>query len=384
MIGDPFFYKKLPKCTITLEQLLSDEKFFVSVPKDWHVVVADIKESTLAVKNGLHHEVNLAATGSIIAILNEIKRIDKDIRIPYFFGGDGATFLVPDVFHNNALSILENFRHHIKKSMQLTLRVGSMSVKEVYNKKRNIKIAKLDLNNHLSTPIALGTGLKFAEQAIKLSFVDEIENPALRIQIDLDGLECRWQEIPPPNMDEKIVCLLVDCPTDEIQAKVYHSVIKKINELFGKFEEHQPISSHKLKLNLTYHAVKREMYFRFGKFNPYYLIKNWFLTFIGKYYFKYFQEGKDYLDQVSELSYSFMIDGTLNNVISGKQKEINELIYFLDQLEKKGDIIYGIHITHASVLSCYVEDMKSKHIHFVDGTEGGYTTAAKMYKAKMA
>lgn len=79
-----------------------------------------------------------------------------------------------------------------------------------------------------------------------------------------------------------------------------------------------------------------------------------------------------------------MIDGTLNSVISGTQKEVNLLIAFLDELEAQKKITYGIHTTHASIMSCYVEDRKTKHVHFVDGTEGGYTTAAKMLKKKIA
>ena len=32
---------------------------------------------------------------------------------------------------------------------------------------------------------------------------------------------------------------------------------------------------------------------------------------------------------------------------------------------------------------CYVQDREDNHIHFVDGTEGGYTTAALVYKSKI-
>lgn len=33
-------------------------------------------------------------------------------------------------------------------------------------------------------------------------------------------------------------------------------------------------------------------------------------------------------------------------------------------------------------MTCYIEDRKYKHIHFVDGADGGYTEAAKELKAK--
>ena len=58
-------------------------------------------------------------------------------------------------------------------------------------------------------------------------------------------------------------------------------------------------------------------------------------------------------------------------------------IKYLDQLERDQKIIYGIHVTHASVMSCYVLDRKTKHSHFIDGTEGGYTSASKMFKTKL-
>jgi hypothetical protein len=35
-------------------------------------------------------------------------------------------------------------------------------------------------------------------------------------------------------------------------------------------------------------------------------------------------------------------------------------------------------------MSCYVRDWDDGHIHFVDGSEGGYTKAAKLIKAKQA
>jgi len=62
---------------------------------------------------------------------------------------------------------------------------------------------------------------------------------------------------------------------------------------------------------------------------------------------------------------------------------INRLQILLDDLESSDKIIYGLHITHASIMSCYIEDRKEKHIHFVDGTEGGYTSAAIVVKEKL-
>ena len=87
--------------------------------------------------------------------------------------------------------------------------------------------------------------------------------------------------------------------------------------------------------------------------------------------------------QLPELSDTVMLDGGINTVFSGTQKQINRLIKKLDKLEEKKEILYGLHTTYASIMSCYIEDRDKKHIHFIDGTEGGYTSAANQIKAKI-
>jgi hypothetical protein len=44
-------------------------------------------------------------------------------------------------------------------------------------------------------------------------------------------------------------------------------------------------------------------------------------------------------------------------------------------MEREGRITHGIHTTYVSVMSCCAGP-KNNHVHFVDGTEGGYTSAA--------
>ena len=78
------FYKRLQKHDKGLVELLSQEEPFRHIPEDWYVFVVDIENSTIAVQKGLHEEVNLSASGSIVTVLNEIKKTNREIRIPYF------------------------------------------------------------------------------------------------------------------------------------------------------------------------------------------------------------------------------------------------------------------------------------------------------------
>lgn len=383
MKDDINFYKSILKNKLPLTELLKDESLFSSVPKNWSIVVTDIKNSTVAVANGLHNDVNLCATGSIITVLNTIKGIDKKIQIPYFFGGDGSTFIIPNNLVQPIIQALNNYSQHIANTLKLNLRVGHIKVKEVYNNKVTLRITKLRHNKYLTTPVVLGNGIKFAENYIKQSF--EIADPIKdkNIALNLEGMECRWDEIYPNEPQKKVICLLVNCEDEKKQAEIYGTIMNEINYIFGDLDNRNPITTLKLKLNTSLEKIRKEMYVKVGKNQSKYLINNWLITVFGKYYFKFFKAGKLYIYRVSQLSDTIMLDGSINTVISGNDKQIKRLQIFLDDFESKKKIIYGLHTTHASIMSCYIEDREEKHIHFVDGTEGGYTSAAIMFKNKV-
>lgn len=377
------FYKKLKKQKIPIHQLLGDRTRFEEVPDNWYVVVADVENSTEAVANGLHGSVNLAATGSIISVLNELKAIDSTFKVPYFFGGDGATFLIPGHYIIDVINILDRYTVHVKKTMFLTLRADKMAVSEIRKNGHSLDIAKFRLNNFLTVPVVLGLGLKFAESEIKKNFKDSMLTNEVDTPVNLDGMECRWDEIKPDSSEKKVVCLIVNAVHEEEQSKIFSNILHKIYDLFGSLEERIPITTRELKLDTTVGKIRREMIARVGKSKLSYLIKNWSITFFGKFYFEYFKDGQEYLYKVSQLSDTLMIDGSINTVISGTKEQLEVFELFLQQLEEAKKITYGMHKTYASIMSCYVQDRKDNHIHFVDGTEGGYTSAAMIIKKKI-
>lgn len=102
----------------------------------------------------------------------------------------------------------------------------------------------------------------------------------------------------------------------------------------------------------------------------------------GTLYFRT-RKGRTYLAQLVAMSDTLVIDGKINTVISGTTMQRKLLEAALNDLELNGIIKYGLYVSQESIMSCYVRSLDENHIHFVDGSEGGYTKAAGMLKKKI-
>ena len=87
-MGDTFYHRLRAMAHFSD---ITDPGNYVPVPRDWQVVVSDVRGSTRAIAEGRYKEVNMAGAASIVAMLN----IAGDSEVPFVFGGDGATLLIP-------------------------------------------------------------------------------------------------------------------------------------------------------------------------------------------------------------------------------------------------------------------------------------------------
>jgi len=374
------FFANLPVNKIPLHQLLISKELFYEVPSDWYVIITDIKNSTNAVKSGLHQNVNLIATGSIVTVLNIAFK--ANLSVPFFFGGDGATFIVPPVIVDQAMKALMVYHRNSLQNFNLDLRAGIVSVKEIYEGKHHLKISRFSISKQFSIPIILGDGLDYAEKIIKgenYLFSDHDEENG---ELDLTGMQCRWDKIQPPENSEEVVTLIAIAQDCNKQAEVFSKVIAQLDKIYGAPEKRQPISIPKLIFRTSFNHLGREMRHRLGKIKWLELIKTWFINAYGYIYFRT-ESGKKYLNQLVEMSDTLVIDGRINTVITGTGHQRLQLQKSLDQMERNDEILYGIYVSGESVMSCYVRDLEDDHIHFVDGGEGGYTEAAAVLKEKI-
>lgn len=373
------FYSRLPVNEIPLGELLMEDHLFFKIPENWHVVITDIKNSTAAVRDGLHETINVIATGCIVAVINIAYK--AKLSVPFFFGGDGASFIIPNSLLDTVMHALYIHQENTKKNFNLELRIGHVSVSEIYEQQHELNISKFKTSGIFAIPVLLGNGLHYAEKKIKGN--DYRFAPPLRRneELDLSGMQCRWDRIKPPENSFEVISLLVMARDAAKQSETFKKVIDSLDEIYGDPQNRKPITVSKLKLKATLAKIGLEMNARMGGFRPFYLLSNWIKASLGYFYFKT-KKGKVYLYNLVDMSDTLIIDGRINTVISGTPHQRGLLESVLSGLETDGEIFYGLYVSKESVMSCYVGNLRDRHIHFVDGAEGGYTKAAGVIKQK--
>ncbi|WP_300433835.1 DUF3095 family protein [Christiangramia sp.] len=374
------FYSKLQINDAPISELIGDKSKFSNLPEDWHILVADIRNSTQAIEKGQHKNVNLVATGCVISILNLADA--HNTSIPFFFGGDGASFLIPEKIKDQSLSVLEKHNRNTEKHFGFSLAVGSFSIKKIYEENINLRISRVKINETLNIPVILGNGLQYAENKIKeegfLQHITPGETP-----LNMTGMECKWDKIKPPKDDQEVLSLIVAGCGETDFSEVYSSIMASIDKIYGSVTRRKPISVKRLKIKAGLQRIKDEMKVKLGKWSFTAFLKSIMVANFGEFYLRNTSSGKSYLQKLVELSDNLTLDGRINTVITGTQDQRKKLISYLDQLESQNLIKYGYHVSEESIMSCYVKDMGTdQHIHFIDGGNGGYTKAANRLKLK--
>jgi hypothetical protein len=379
---DERFYADLPLNSLGLAELMGEAGRFAPVPPGWHVVLTDVKGSTRALDDGMHQTVNLVATGSIVAALNIARQ--ADIRVPFFFGGDGATLIVPASLVGPVVQALNRHSDNTRTNFGLDLRVGSVPVADIHAAGHALLVAKAKMAEDYTIPVVLGEGLQYAERVVKGEDFMQPPAPAEEAALNLEGMQCRWDSIKPPGESQEVVCLLVTFSDPSRQSALCRDVLRTLDETFGPPRARSPVSVDRLRLKPTLGRVQREILARVGRVDLPDLVLTWLRTLVGYAYLRWVKHGRVYLDGVTRLSDTLMIDGRVSTVIAGTRAQRERLVTALNAMEAAGGIRYGMQVCAESVMSCYVRDRRNDHIHFVDGMGGGYTRAATMLKAKLA
>ncbi len=76
-------------------------------------------------------------------------------------------------------------------------------------------------------------------------------------------------------------------------------------------------------------------------------------------------------------------DDNLYMVFDCPENRIESVRAFLTERAAKGELRFGMSLSDHAVMTCLVVSvMDGRHVHFVDGGDGGYTRAATAFKAQ--
>ncbi len=374
------FYAQLP--IIERFDRLADDDAYVSLPEDWVIVLTDVMGSTQAVQAGRYRDVNYVGAASIAAVLNVADRAD----LPFVFGGDGATLVVPPTLLDDALSALAALQDHSSKRLGLPLRVGAVPLTAVREAGHEVLIARYQASENYAQALFRGTGLGWAEDQIKdpdtASLWASTATPAVSDD-PYAGLECRWQDVESPRGET--VSILIEA-VGERRDETYRSVLEAIDAIYDNDKSH-PVSLDRLRLAITPGKMGPESKLRQPERRWRHQTKLWALNLIGRVLIRFGIETSDtnwarYPTLFRDATDYRKFDGVLRMVLAGGPEERERLEAVLEPLYQDGRLAYGLHVSDRAVLTCLVYQRMGQQVHFVDGAGGGYTNAAIGYKRR--
>jgi len=384
------FYAGLP--LLTEFSAAGRQDSYAPLPDDWHVAMCDVRNSTAAVEAGSYKNVNTLGAAVITAMLNAA----GDIEIPFIFEGDGAMLCVPPALLDAARAALLQTQALARKSFGLELRIAAMPVSRIRAAGFDIRVARYRVSDNYVQAMFAGGGMAYADRCMK----DPDTTPPVRVEpggveaaASFDGLECRWQDIP--SRHGETVSLMVKVLVDDAQraGEIYRELIAKVREVYGEDEACHPVWPPNLAISLNARQLGNEVGVRANqrsargrwlylmKIRGWILIGWFFMTFGIRTAATDWGRYKTVLARNSDVK---KFNDCFRQILAGNAAQREALDAWLEQRFARRELVYGIHVADRAQMTCLVFDYSGRHLHFIDGADGGLFMAAKALKERAA
>lgn len=352
---------------------IGNDNIYKKAPEDWFVVVSDVIGSTQAIEKGKYKEVNMVGALSIISILN----INKSIDIPFIFGGDGAFLLIPKSIYEQSKQALLSIKKIALETYSLVLRVGIIAIKDICSQNKQILVSKYLVSKDYSQVIIKGGGLEFADTLLKSSdkyLIKESLDPLY--QVDISGLECRWKAIKTPK--EENLSILIKA----FDESYYEKILSDLDKILGNNTNRHPIIEGNLKLSFDNNLKTEASLYTKNTISRFLIIlKLKLINSIGAFLMaNKISQWANYKKRIIFTSDTEKFDDMLRMVVATNFSQTKALETYLENEYKNKNLVYGIHKSNSSLMTCLIFQRHGKHIHFVDGSNGGYSLASKELK----
>ncbi|MBT5434569.1 MAG: DUF3095 domain-containing protein [Alphaproteobacteria bacterium] len=387
--SDDGFYEALPSFD-SFDDVTRFEAY-TPVPDDWVVLLSDVVGSTKAIRAGRYKDVNMVGAATITSVLNTCGTTE----IPFVFGGDGATMVLPASLLPAAKEALLDLQSASVALYGLELRVGAVPVCVIRHDGHDVAIRKYRLSpgNHLA--MLAGGGAERAEDLIKSGKPGDgwlFEASAERGPPDLEGLSCRWQ--PLTARDGCMLTLMIqgmgsDAPA---QGAVLGSVLANIARILGhSLDSSAPANQVSMRFKWPPAGLMREAraLARGGALWKKVLwvlgtglVQAWCETFdrkAGDY------DAPKYRGELRANTDFRKYDGVLRTVLDVTPDQAEIIEAYLEREYQRGHLIYGVHTAGTALMTCLLFNLEQgEHVHFIDGSGGGFAMAAVGFKERLA
>jgi hypothetical protein len=370
------FYTGLP--VLRGFRSLMDPARYTPLPEDWTVGIADVVESTKAIAQKRYKAVNMAGAAVIASITNAL----EGREFPFVFGGDGASFAVPPRDTGLAREALAATAAWAHGELDLTLRVALIPIADIRHQSLDVLVARYGPSPNLSYAMFAGGGLAWADAAIKRgAFAIEPAPPGT--WPDLTGLSCRFDEF---RAQRGVILSVMVLPAPGADSAAFRALTEGIVALVeGSPQAGRPVpdggpSMHwpPPGLELEARTVKGSRPLRraavLGQTLLAYAIMKSGLR-VGSFV------PATYLRQVVENSDFRKYDDGLRMIVDCTPE-------LADAIERRlaaaaETALYGAHRQDSAMMTCFTPSpLRSDHVHFIDGAQGGYAAAATALKSR--
>jgi len=389
-MNTPQFYANLPVLTEFAD--IGRQQSYAPLPDDWHVVMCDVRDSTAAVEAGRYKNVNTVGAAAITAVLNAA----GDTEIPFIFEGDGAMLCVPAPLLDAARSALMVTRQMAGESFGLDLRVATLPMAQIRAAGLAIQVARYRVSEDYIQAVFAGGGMAYADRYMKnpeTAALCAIDPGKIAARGSFKGLECRWQDIPSRYGETVSVMVRASGDDEQAGARVYSALIAKVREIYGSDDSCHPVFPPDLSFTFDDMKLANETGVRamersdFGKWR--YVMKvrviivlGWFLMRFGiKTAETDWSQYKSVLARNSDVR---KFNDCFRQILAGTAAQRVALTAWLDACVARGELVYGAHVSDRAQMTCLVFDYAGRHLHFIDGADGGLFMAAKAMKARAA
>ena len=360
--------------------LVAEERF-APVPDDWLVGVADIVDSTSEIAEGRYKAVNMVGAAVIAAVMNAM----EGRRLPFVFGGDGASFAVGPGDEGLSRDALAAVRRWAEAEFGMQMRAALVPVSDIRAAGRDLRVARFAASAGVDYAMFAGGGLAWAEARMKAG--DYAVPPAPEgTQPDLTGLSCRWSNLQAHN---GCILSLVVQPAPGADPAGFVRVARQVVEIAGHLTRgghpvpeagpavQYPPPGLALEAQATHGrapVLRRKLALLAENLLAWTLFKTG--VPVGGF------DPARYAAQVSANADFRKFDDGLKMTLDCDAATRDRIAAVLQEAAGAGAIRYGLFEQDEAMVTCFVPAMdRDDHVHFIDGAAGGYTRAAAQLKS---